>query len=113
MALQRAADILVLVTSGVRTSEATGKLYEYLAAGRPILVIGAGSAAAEIVTGAGAGTAIPVHDPDAAERALRAILTSRPSAPSPEGREPFAYPVLAARYEEVLERAIARRRARG
>jgi glycosyltransferase involved in cell wall biosynthesis len=112
MGLQREADLLILVTSGLRTSEATGKLYEYLGASRPILVLGAGSAAAEIVVGAGAGSAIPVRDADAAEQALRELLATPPRRPPEGAGEPYAYPVLAARYEQTLERAITRRRAR-
>jgi glycosyltransferase involved in cell wall biosynthesis len=112
LALQRAADVLVLVTSGVRTGEATGKLFEYLAAGRPILALGAGSAAGTIVTGARAGIAIPTHDADAAEAALRRILADGLPAPSPAARDAYGYPALAERYEQVIERAIAARRSR-
>jgi glycosyltransferase involved in cell wall biosynthesis len=107
MGLQRAADVLVLVTSGVRTGEATGKLFEYLASGRPILVLGAGSAAGDIVTEAGAGWAIPTHDADAAEAALRRLLAGDLPAPPASAREAYAYPALTERYERVLERAIA------
>ncbi len=110
MALQRAADVLVLVTSGVRVGEATGKLFEYLAARRPILVIGAGSAAATIVLGAGAGIAIPVRDADAAEQALARILAGDMQPPSEAACAEYAYPALTARYERLLERAIASRR---
>ena len=110
VALQSASDVLVLVTSGVRTGEATGKLFEYLATRRPILVLGAGSAAADIVTGARAGLAIETHDTGAAEAALRRILSGSVPAPPETARATFAYPALAARYEQVLERAIARRR---
>lgn len=107
LGLQRAADVLVLVTSGVRTGEATGKLYEYLATRRPVLVLGAGSAAATIVERAGAGLAIPPRDADAAESALRRILAGGLPAPSAEAVAPFAYPALAADYERLLERVIA------
>jgi glycosyltransferase involved in cell wall biosynthesis len=109
MALQRAADVLVLATSGVRTGEATGKLFEYLAAGRPILVLGAGSAAGDIVEREGAGIAIPVRDADAAEAALRRALAGELPQPPPSAREAYAYPALAERYEQVLEAAIAQR----
>ena len=44
----------------------TGKLFEYLAADRPILLLGTGNAAADIVTRAGAGWTIPVGDVNAA-----------------------------------------------
>jgi glycosyltransferase involved in cell wall biosynthesis len=109
IALQRAADVLVLVTSGARTGEATGKLFEYLAAGRPILVLGAGSAAGDIVTGAGAGMAIPTHDADAAEQALRTILAGGLPAPPASAIAPFSYPALTERYERLLESVRARR----
>src|SRR5207249_4555985 len=96
MALQRAADVLVLVTSGVRRGEATGKLFEYLAAGRPILVLGSGSAAADIVVRAGAGTAIPVRDADAATEALRQVLAGEIPVPSQATSGEYAYPKLTA-----------------
>jgi glycosyltransferase involved in cell wall biosynthesis len=109
LALQRAADVLVLATSGVRTGEATGKLYEYLAAGRPVLVLGAGSAAGDIVTRERAGVAIPVRDADAAEAALRQALAGELPAPPAEARAAYAYPALVARYEQLIEQAIAAR----
>jgi glycosyltransferase involved in cell wall biosynthesis len=109
MALQHAADVLLLVTTGARTGEATGKLFEYLAAGRPILVLGDGSAAANIVAGVGAGASIPVRDPGAARAALEAILAEGMPVPPPSARDAYSYPTLAARYEQVLEQAIARR----
>lgn len=111
MALQRAADMLLLVTSGVRSGEVTGKLFEYLAAGRPILVLGKSSAAADIVVRAGAGTAIAVRDTEAAEAALRTVLDGGMPMPRSSASAPYAYPALAARYEQILERAIAQQSA--
>jgi glycosyltransferase involved in cell wall biosynthesis len=112
LGLQQQADVLVLVTSGLRASEATGKLYEYLGARRPILALATGTAAGEIVAGAGAGRSIPVRDPDAAERAIRELLAGPLPAISASAAEPYAYPALAARYEQVVERAIADAAAR-
>src|SRR4051812_38718556 len=63
--LQREADGLLLLTAGTRRGEATGKLFEYLGAERPILVLGDQSEAARIVTEAGAGLAAPADDPEA------------------------------------------------
>lgn len=108
-ALQRAADVLVLATSGVRTGEATGKLFEYLATGRPLLVLGAGSAAGDIVAEARAGIVIPPHDADAAEAALRRILDGALPVPPAAASAAFAYSTLAERYEQVIEDAIAAR----
>ncbi len=107
MGLQRAADVLVLATSGVRSGEATGKLFEYLAAGRPIVVLGAGSAAGEIVVRERAGIAIPARDAAAAEAALRQALAGKLPQPPASARAAYAYPALAARYERTLEQAIA------
>ena len=60
LALQRAADTLLVVTEGAgRRSVATGKLYEYLAASRPILVLGDETEAGRIVTETGSGLARP------------------------------------------------------
>lgn len=107
LALQRAADVLVLVTSGTRTGEVTGKLFEYLAAGPPLLVLGAGSAAGRIVEQAGAGLVVPTRDADAAEGALRRILAGDVPSADRAAAARYAYPALAARYEGVLEQAIA------
>lgn len=110
LALQRAADVLLLVTSGVRRGEVTGKLFEYLAAGKPIVVLGDDSEAARIVTREEAGWAIPVRDPDAAEALLRRILAGERPGGAERARERYSYPAIAARYGEVIERAIETRR---
>lgn len=56
----------------------------------------------------------PAYDPapDAAESALRKILAGELVAPPPSAREAYAYPALAERYEQTLERAISRREGR-
>jgi glycosyltransferase involved in cell wall biosynthesis len=109
LTLQRAADVLVLVTSGARTGEVTGKLFEYLAAGKPILALAGGSAAGTILGEAKAGIVIPTHDTGAAEHALRRILGGELDS-LPEGpHSAFGYPAIAERYEGLIERAIAAR----
>lgn len=111
LALQRSAEVLLLVTSGARTGEATGKLFEYLAARRPVLVLGDASEAARIVAETGAGWAIPVRDADSATEALRRILAGEHLAyAGGDESERFAYPALAGRYETLVEDVIARRR---
>ena len=103
--LQREADGLLLLTAGTRRGEATGKLFEYLAAERPILVLGDRSEAARIVLDAGAGLAAPADNPEAIAAALERlpgdIAGAAPSA--------YAYPEIARRYAELVE--LARRRA--
>lgn len=113
LALQRSADVLLLATAGrSRPSEATGKLFEYLAAERPILVLGDGTEAARIVEDACAGWAIPVGDVDAAGALVRRILAGERPPEGGGSRDRYLYPAIADRYAEVVEEAIARRRGR-
>ncbi len=110
LGLQRAADALLLLT-GVHASEATGKLYEYLAAGRPIVALAEGNEAARIVADTGTGIAVPPFDADAVADALRAVV--RGDVPyAPHGLERFTYPGPAEAVAELVEEAIARRGAR-
>ena len=75
LALQRAADALLVVTGGAeRRSVATGKLFEYLASGRPILVLGDETEAARIVGETGSGLSAPASDPRRSQSALRRVL---------------------------------------
>ena len=68
------ADALLLVTaSGVR-SVATSKLYDYIGAGRPILALAEGNAAAETVRRFGLGVTAAPDDPAAIADALRELM---------------------------------------
>ena len=82
LALQRAADALVVLAAGMpgrpSTSVATGKLFEYLAAERPVLVLGEQTEAARIVTRAGAGVAAAAGDPGSVADALERLLDDPP-----------------------------------
>jgi glycosyltransferase involved in cell wall biosynthesis len=105
--LQRDADSLLLLTAGNRRGEATGKLYEYLSAGRPILVLGDRTEAARIVADAGAGLAVPADDPSAVASALQRLVAGEIE---PAGAPPqYGYPALAGRLAELVE--VARQRA--
>jgi Glycosyl transferase 4-like domain len=104
LALQRAADALLVVTEGgTRRSVATGKLFEYLAARRPILVLGEETEAARIVRETGAGTATSATDPQAIAEALRALVAAAPEPPSAAAIEPYGFPAVAARVAELVE----------
>ena len=108
LALQRAADSLLVVTEGPsRRSVATGKVFEYLNAKRPILVLGEGTEAARIVLEAGAGIATSATDPTQIEAALRSLLTDAPSVDgSDRALERYTYPRLVARLAEVIEEVV-------
>jgi glycosyltransferase involved in cell wall biosynthesis len=113
LALQRSADVLILLTSG-HSSEATGKLYEYLAAGRPILALAEGNEAERIVRETHTGVAVPPDDVDAIAGALRAAERGELARDyAPWGIERYAYPGLAEEMMEVVEEAIAVRGSSG
>ena len=74
LAVQRRADILLLVTARGQASIATGKLFEYLGAGRPILALTKGTAAESIVRATGAGWTIAPDDVGAITTLLQRLL---------------------------------------
>lgn len=114
LALQRAADALVVMASGMpgrsSTSVATGKLFEYLAAARPVLVLGEETEAARIVAETGAGVAASERDPASVADALERLLDGTPT-PARESVAQYAWPTLTERYERVIEEACAAARA--
>jgi glycosyltransferase involved in cell wall biosynthesis len=73
LALQRHADVLLLVTAVGQRSVATGKLFEYLGAGKPILALTAGTEAEAIVRDTGAGWVVAPDDPAAICATLRSL----------------------------------------
>jgi glycosyltransferase involved in cell wall biosynthesis len=106
LTLQRSADLLVVVGSR-RRSEVPGKTLEYLAASRPILVLGPRTESARIVAETGTGTAVEHDDPDAIAAALADALEGRlPFAP--RGLEDYTYPRPAELMAEAIERAVVR-----
>lgn len=112
LALQRRAAALVLITSH-RRSEAPGKLFEYLGAGRPILVLGVGNDGAAIVEETRTGRCVPPHDIDAIAAGLQAAVSGDLVANyDPVGVERYMYPAPAEAMERVIETAIERRSER-
>lgn len=111
LALQRQADALVLLT-GTHSSEATGKLFEYLAAGRPILALATANEAQRIVTLTGTGLTVAPTDEEAIVGALRDIAggaLARGYRPRRGELERFTYPGPAQAVAELVEQAIALR----
>ncbi len=112
LALQRAADGLLLITAGPRTHEVTGKVFEYLGVGRPILALAEGTEAARVVREAGAGLTVPPGDADAARSALEAFARGEVAPPADDARRAWAYPAVAESMAQQVERVTAARAAR-
>lgn len=110
LALQRHADTLLVLAEGndVRPSRsvATGKLFEYLAAGRPVLVLGEGSEAARIVHDAGAGVAARGDDAAAIASALERLVDEGLEAPHKAVNE-YSWPALIRRLEAEIDAVLA------
>jgi glycosyltransferase involved in cell wall biosynthesis len=108
--LQRQADALLLVTAPGNRAEATGKLFEYLGAGRPILALAAGNEAARIVRETQTGVTVPPDDPEAIASALHDLVEhGLPRTTDRSLMESYVYPAPALAMENEIERAIAQR----
>jgi glycosyltransferase involved in cell wall biosynthesis len=102
IAWQRGAGTLLLLTGDRQVGVATGKLYEYLAARRPVLVLGEQSEAARIVRAAGAGRTAPAGDPRAIAEALRREVVEPAPPPAASALEPYSYAAIARRVAELV-----------
>jgi glycosyltransferase involved in cell wall biosynthesis len=107
LTLQRGADALLLLASSRRTQLLNFKLFEYLAAGKPILALAAGTEAGRVVAETG-GEAVPADDVDAIVAALRRVVAGDLRPPDPAARERYSYPQVAERMAAVAERVAAR-----
>jgi glycosyltransferase involved in cell wall biosynthesis len=106
LALQRAAGALVLITSPNR-GEATGKLYEYLAAARPIIALAEGNEAARIVRETNTGVAVAHDDVEAISAVLRrAVAGELERAYAPRALDRYRYPGPAQRVAQIAERVL-------
>jgi len=110
LALQRSADALVLLTSR-NSSEATGKLFEYMFSGRPVVALAEKSEAARIVRETNTGVTVPPDDVEAIAAALRRVVSGELAREyAPRNLDQYAYPGLAEQMAELIEEAIRRRR---
>ncbi len=107
LALQREADALLLIAQPERSQLLNIKLFEYLAAGRPILALAADTDAGRVVEETG-GEVVRADDPAAIGAALRRLIAGPPAAPDPAAVAAYTYPAPAERMAEAVERAIER-----
>ena len=105
LALEREADALLLIAQPARSQLLNIKLFEYLAARRPILALAAGTEAGRIVESVG-GTSVRADEPAMISRALRQLAEALPEPPAAEALASFTYPGPAERMAEAVERAI-------
>jgi glycosyltransferase involved in cell wall biosynthesis len=108
LGLQRAADALLLLASSRRTQLLNFKLFEYLASGRPIVALAAGTEAGRVVEEAG-GAAVPADDVAAIAEALRRLAAGALEAPKPGVVDAYSYPAVAERMAEAAQAAVAAR----
>ena len=110
LALQRRGDAVLLLTSAHHVSHATGKLYEYLACGRPIIALAKGNEAARIVEETGTGITVAPDDVEAICGVLRSGVEGGLAAGyAPRALDRYVYPGPAEAVAELVEEAIARR----
>lgn len=108
LALEREADALLLVTAPELVSLATGKLFEYLAAGKPIIALADRNEAARIIGETATGVTLPIDDADGLARAFEAALDGKLTERySPHDLDPYVYPAPAQQVAELVEQAIA------
>ncbi len=110
LSLQQAADSLLVIAAGAsERSVATGKLYEYLTAERPILVLGDRSEAARIVAATGTGIAVRAGDATAIADALRHLLAGLDVTRRPEAIAAYSWEALAEQASALVEEVCGRR----
>jgi glycosyltransferase involved in cell wall biosynthesis len=105
LALQREADALLLLAQPTRSQLLNIKLFEYLAAGRPILALAAGTEAGRIVAELG-GEVVRADDPAAIATALRRVSEGGLERPPAGAVAPYTYPAPAERMAAAVEAAI-------
>jgi len=105
LALQRRADALLLLAQPARSQLVNFKLFEYLAAGVPILALAAGTEAGRIAADAGIRPIVRADDPEAIATAVAELVDGRISAPDPRATERYSYPAAAEAMADVLDEA--------
>jgi glycosyltransferase involved in cell wall biosynthesis len=115
----RSADVLLLVANTTPGAEATvpGKLFEYLAVGRPILAVAPpDSSTADILTRTGGGWLAPAGDPAAIacvlDRAFSAHRAGQATPPNPVQVAMFDRRLLARDLAHLFDHAVSRSGAR-
>jgi len=102
LALQRRADALLLLAQPARSQLVNFKLFEYLAAGTPILALADGTEAGRIAADAGVAPIVRADDPAAIADALAALVRGELVGPAPGASARYSYPAAAEAMSAVL-----------
>jgi glycosyltransferase involved in cell wall biosynthesis len=117
IAAMAAADVLVVVTvgGGMGSATLTGKIFECLALGRPVLLIGPRGPAVDLLASTGGGAWADPDDPGAVRRAiLEVVAMARDPGFAGAGVDqlaPYTRSHLATEWAEVLADTIHSRRS--
>lgn len=107
---QYSADLLLLIAGHEQQSVAPGKLFEYLAASRPIFGLTAGTAAEEIIYRTGTGICLAPNDIHGITMQLKQIIRMYPRLdffkPDPEQIERYSRKVLTKQLAEVFNQVL-------
>jgi glycosyltransferase involved in cell wall biosynthesis len=110
--IMTASDCLLLFLGSRRFSRqaVSGKLFEYLRSGRPILAVAYAGDLKQLIEASGAGWVVEPEDSSALKQALRTVLHNGKRAHAParvrwEFVEQFRYDRLAVKLAEILEAA--------
>lgn len=107
LALQRAADALLLIAHPTRSQLLNYKLFEYLGAERPLLALAAGTEAGRVAAEVG-GTVVSADDSAAIAAGLGSVARGELRQPASGAVAPYTYPQPAAAMARAAELAIAR-----
>ena len=108
LALQRAADALVMITDPSVTSP-TAKLYEYLATGRPILALTSEeNALVAILRDTDSGLVVPAVDVELIRNGLVRMMSGEVKGADTEARARYSYPAIADRLGELVDATVER-----
>ena len=105
LALQRQADALLLLAQPARSQLVNFKLFEYLAAGVPVLALAAGTEAGRLAADAGIAPIVAADDPEAIATALAGLLGDGLTGPDPAAAARYSYPAAAESMASVLAEA--------
>ncbi|MBN2202368.1 glycosyltransferase family 4 protein [bacterium] len=109
--LESSALLLVIDTAAAAGTIVTGKVYEYLGAGRPILALAPEGDAAHLIRSLGAGAVVAPDDPEDVERILEEWITAWQAngpipRPSAEAVRRYERKTLTGELAQILKQII-------